>query len=489
MARDPHGALLALNRFGFGARGGAASDFSSAASDPRGFVKAELGRPNAALLDAPGLQETPALAQAVFDYQRDVKQQRELAAKSMQDMAASGDRPVTPEPRPMADAMQPKMPPAKEPPKPLNVIQKTFRAEALARIQRATMAESGFVERLVTFWSNHFCISANKGELARAWAGAFEREAIRPHVLGHFNDMLRAVEQHPAMIFFLDNQQSVGPQSRAGKNRKRGLNENLAREIMELHTLGVHGGYTQDDVTSLARIITGWTFAGRNGKLAPPGTFAFNPNAHEPGPQKLLGKIYEDTGVAQGEAALADIAGNPATAKFIAAKFVRHFIADDPPPALVAKLETTFRKTDGDLRAMTLALLDSDEAWRAPMSKIRTPYDYLIASGRMMGQIPGDPQRYLGGLNVLGQPLWTPAGPNGFADTNAAWAAPEGLKLRLDIASQISSRIGDAIDPRALLDVVAGDAASTETRQTIERAESKQQAFALLLMSPEFQRR
>ena len=239
----------------------------------------------------------------------------------------------------------------------------------------------------------------------------------------------------------------------------------------------------------LARIITGWTFAGRDGKLAPPGTFAFNANAHEPGPQKLLGKIYEDTGAAQGEAALADIARNPATARFIATKFVRHFIADDPPPSVVAKLETTFRKTDGDLRAMTLALVDADEAWRAPMSKIRTPYDYLIASGRMMGEIPGDPQRYLGGLNVLGQPLWTPAGPNGFADTNAAWAAPEGIKLRLDIASQISSRIGDAIDPRALLDVVAGDAASTETRQTVERAESKQQAFALLLMSPEFQRR
>lgn len=495
MARDPQGALIALNRFGFGARGGAASDFASAASDPRGFVKAELARPNAALLDAPGLQATPALAQAVFDYQQDVKQQREAEAKTAQAMAAmpdakaevKSDPPVNAMMSP--DAMQANPAPAKEPPKPLNVIQKTFRAEALARIQRATMTESGFVERLVAFWSNHFCISANKGELARMWAGAFEREAIRPYVLGRFGDMVRSVEQHPAMIFFLDNQQSIGPQSRAGQNRKRGLNENLAREIMELHTLGVNGGYTQADVTALARIITGWTFAGREGKLGPPGTFAFNANAHEPGPQKLLGKIYEDTGVAQGEAALADIVRHPSTAKFIATKFVRHFIADDPPPALVAKLEATFRKTDGDLRAMTLALVDADEAWRAPMTKIRTPYEYLIAAGRMMGRIPEDPQRTLGGLNVLGQPLWTPAGPNGFADTNAAWAAPEGLKLRLDIASQMSSRIGDTIDPRALLDIVAGEAASTETRQTVERAESKQQALALLLMSPEFQRR
>ncbi|MFZ5680846.1 MAG: DUF1800 family protein [Bradyrhizobiaceae bacterium] len=507
MARDPQGALVALNRFGFGARGGAASDFSSAASDPRGFVKAELGRPNAALLDAPGLQPTPVLAQAVFDYQKDVKQQRENAARTAEAMASSSaGKPsetkaaaggeIQGESRTdmmsngaMPDAMSPKAAPPKEPPKPLNIIQKTFRAEALARLQRATMAECGFVERLVTFWSNHFCISANKGELARMWSGAFEREAIRPHVLGNFGEMLRAVEQHPAMIFFLDNQQSIGPDSRAGQNRKKGLNENLAREIMELHTLGVNGGYTQADVTSLARIITGWTFAGRQAKLGAPGTFIFNANAHEPGPQKLLGKVYEDTGLAQGEAALADIARHPATAKFIATKFVRHFIADDPPHALVAKLEATFRKTGGDLRAMTLALVDADEAWRAPMTKIRMPYEYLVASGRMMGRIPEDPQRYLGGLNVLGQPLWTPAGPNGFADTNAAWAAPENIKLRLDIASQISSRIADSIDPRALLDVVAGEAASTETRQTIERAESKQQAFALLLMSPEFQRR
>lgn len=507
MARDPQGALVALNRFGFGARGGAASDFSSAASDPRGFVKAELGRPNAALLDAPGLQPTPVLAQAVFDYQKDVKQQRENAARTAEAMASSSaGKPsetkaaaggeIQGESRTdmmsngaMPDAMSPKAAPPKEPPKPLNIIQKTFRAEALARLQRATMAECGFVERLVTFWSNHFCISANKGELARMWSGAFEREAIRPHVLGNFGEMLRAVEQHPAMIFFLDNQQSIGPDSRAGQNRNKGLNENLAREIMELHTLGVNGGYTQADVTSLARIITGWTFAGRQAKLGAPGTFIFNANAHEPGPQKLLGKVYEDTGLAQGEAALADIARHPATAKFIATKFVRHFIADDPPPALVAKLEATFRKTGGDLRAMTLALVDADEAWRAPMTKIRMPYEYLVASGRMMGRIPEDPQRYLGGLNVLGQPLWTPAGPNGFADTNAAWAAPENIKLRLDIASQISSRIADSIDPRGLLDVVAGEAASTETRQTIERAESKQQAFALLLMSPEFQRR
>lgn len=488
MARDPQGALIALNRFGFGARGGASGDIVNAASDPRGYVKAELARPHAVMLELPGLQTTPELAQAMYAYQLEVKTAREAAVKAgpveaekrVEAPAMTGNTMMTVQP----DA--PKPPPAQMPP---NVVQKTFRAEALARIQRATIAEGGFVERLVVFWSNHFCISANKGEPARMWAGSFEREAIRPHVLGRFADMVKAVEQHPAMLFFLDNQQSVGPNSRAGQNGKRGLNENLAREIMELHTLGVGGGYTQADVTSLARIITGWTFAGREGKIGTPGSFAFNANAHEPGPQQLLGKTYEDSGVAQGEAALADIARHPSVAKFITLKLAQHFVSDAPPPALLARLEGVFRKTDGDLKAVTLALLDSNEAWQAPVSKLRTPYEYLIASGRLLARIPEDPSRYFAGLQTLGQPLWTPSGPNGFADSNAAWAVPEGMKLRLDIAAQISSRIPDSVDPRELLEVVAGEAASTETRQTIARAETRQQALALLLMSPEFQRR
>ena len=386
-----------------------------------------------------------------------------------------------------AEAMQPN--PPKPPPQPLNIIQKTFRAEALARLQRAVIADCGFVERLVVFWSNHFCISANKGGLARMWAGSFEREAIRPHVLGRFGDMLKAVEQHPAMLFFLDNQQSLGPDSRAGQNRNRGLNENLAREIMELHTLGVGGGYTQDDVTSLARIITGWTFAGRQGQLGTPGTFVFNANAHQPGAQRVMGKVYQANGVAQGEAVLSDIARHPSTAKFIATKFSRHFVADDPPQALVARLQDVFTRTDGDLRALAIALLDSNEAWQAPLGKMRSPYEFLVASGRLLARNPEDPGPYLSSLNVLGQPLWSPAGPNGFPDSNAAWAAPEGMKLRLDISAQIASRLAAGTDPRDLLELAVADAASEDTRRTIERAESRQQALALLLMSPEFQRR
>jgi uncharacterized protein (DUF1800 family) len=529
MARDSLTALVALNRFGFGARGGASGDFLNAASDPRGFVKAELARPNGALLEVPGLQSTPALAVAVFEYQEEERKAREQAAKTPappsegpapsvppaeqkppqrrglsldavakdiapamkpQDKGAANPAMAASEAMQPSAAATPNAPkPQQQPPQPLNVIQKTFRAEALARLQRAVMSDCGFTERLVVFWSNHFCISANKGGLARMWAGSFEREAIRPHVLGRFADMLKAVEQHPAMLFFLDNQQSLGPDSRAGVNRQRGLNENLAREIMELHTLGVGGGYTQDDVTSLARVITGWTFVGRQGVLGPPGSFVFNANAHQPGAQRVLGKIYEAGGVVQGEAVLADIARHPSTAKFIATKFVRHFVADDPPPALVAKLQDVFTRTDGDLKSLATALVDSDDAWRAPITKVRSPYEYLVATGRLLARVPEDPGTYLNGLNVLGQPLWSPAGPNGFPDTNAAWAAPEGLKLRLDLAAQAASRAGNNIDPRDLLELAFADAASLETRQTIEHAESRQQALALLLMSPEFQRR
>jgi uncharacterized protein (DUF1800 family) len=529
MVRDSLTALVALHRFGFGARGGASGDFTNAASDPRGFVKAELARPSGVLLDVPGLQSTPALAQVVFEYQDQVRLAREQAAKSpvapleaapappstareeqkqrrglSPNSLATDIAPQTPAMKPQdngganppmaeGEAMQPNAAasakPPQQPTRPLNVIQKTFRAEALARLQRAVLSDCGFTERLVVFWSNHFCISANKGELARMWAGSFEREAIRPHVLGRFADMLKAVEQHPAMLFFLDNQQSLGPGSRAGINRQRGLNENLAREIMELHTLGVGGGYTQDDVTSLARVITGWTFAGRHGMLGAPGSFVFNANAHQPGAQRMLGKIYDAGGVEQGEAVLRDIARHPSTAKFVATKFVRHFVADDPPPALVAKLQDVFTRTDGDLKELATALVDSDDAWGAPLTKMRSSYEYLVAIGRLLARVPEEASIYLNGLNVLGQPLWAPAGPNGFPDTNAGWAAPEGIKLRLDIAAQAASRVGNTIDPRDLLQLAFADAASLETRRTIERAESRQQALALLLMSPEFQRR
>jgi uncharacterized protein (DUF1800 family) len=377
------------------------------------------------------------------------------------------------------------MKPAPQPPSPEQIV---FRDEALARMRRAIEARAGIVERLVAFWSNHFCISASKSGYVRILAGAFEREAIRPHVLGRFADMVIAVESHPAMLQFLDNVQSIGPDSEAGLKSKRGLNENLGREILELHTMGV-STYQQNDVTSLARMLTGWSSVGPQGHEGTPGAFFFNAHAHQPGTETLLGKAYAQMGQAQGEAALADLARKPAAAHFIATKFARHFIADTPDPALIAELANVFIASDGDLKALTFALLESPAAFTAPATKMRTPYEFMIAVNRALGHVPDDPGQILGPLNNMGMPLWAPPGPNGYPDTVAAWASPEGMKLRLDFAANVADHIKDPPNPSELLDAICGPAASAETRQSVGRAESKRQGLALLFMAPEFQRR
>ncbi|MBM3608666.1 MAG: DUF1800 family protein, partial [Alphaproteobacteria bacterium] len=233
----------------------------------------------------------------------------------------------------------------------------------------------------------------------------------------------------------------------------------------------------------------GWTMVGQQGRLGVPGEFIFNRNAHEPGAQKLLGRTYPDIGVAQGEQALDDLARHAATARFIATKFVRHFIADDPPPRLIEHLANVFARTDGDLRALAFALIDSDEAWSAPLTKIRSPWDYLMAIARVLSfnseRMPGFP----GMLVQLGQPLWSPPGPNGFPDTASHWASPKGMKTRLDLAVAIAQRQAQRFEPREVLERFAGEAVSTETRRAIAGAESREQGLALAFMSPEFQRR
>jgi uncharacterized protein (DUF1800 family) len=492
---DRKGAFVALTRFGFGARGGAhGGALARAASDPIGYLKAELAEPAIARLAPAGLVESKiALGMVYAD--REQRRKERLRAAAVPEQAKAGMpnptaaesaavRPMDPPPAPgpvAAPAKATTEPRGAPPP-----AQRLFRAEAQARFQRVVAAEAGFVERLVHFWSNHFCVSAAKGALVRAIAGSFEREAVRPHVLGRFADMLKAVESHPAMLFYLDNARSFGPQAPAGQGGKRGLNENLAREILELHTLGVQGGYTQADVTSLARIITGWTFAGAAGRIGEPGTFVFNPLAHEPGDQTLLGKVYKAGGIEQGEAALTDLARHPSTARHVATKLVRHFVADAPPPSLVGRLADVFRDTDGDLLAVAAALLAADEAWSAPLTKMRTPEEFLLAAMRAIDHLPDDPGAVLGPLNVMGMPLWQPPGPNGWPDTVAAWASPEGMKLRLDVAAALAGRARE-VNPSELLDGIAGGFASRETRQAVARAESRQQGLALLLMSPEFQ--
>jgi uncharacterized protein (DUF1800 family) len=389
-------------------------------------------------------------------------------------------------PSPAAETMTPAAAPPKPAPPQLNVIQKTFRAEALARIQRAALAECGFVERLVVFWSNHFCISAGKGGLARMWAGSFEREAIRPHVLGRFADMLLAVESHPAMLHYLDNARSIGPDSMAGRNRGKGLNENLAREILELHTLGVRTGYSQQDVTNFAKVITGWS-------IIPPrqpergGEFTFNPRMHEPGDETIAGHSYADNGFEQGRAVLLDLARHPATAQHIATKLARHFIADEPPPRLVEALKSTFLASGGDLKQVARVLVSAPEAWDTSRTKLKRPGEWIVAATRATGVTAPDARPIIAALNMLGEPLWRPPAPKGFDDVNAAWL--DGLAQRLDIANQFGRRVTQPLDPKELVETALGPPATPETRQAVARAETRPQAVALLLMSAEFQRR
>ena len=368
---DPHGALTAFNRFGLGPKPG---DFTQARSDPRGFLLDELHSSYAGVIGPGGLPTARVALQTLFLDQYEKRMAREAAATTPPQ--AAGLEGKSPDPKPQ-DASQK----FKEP----NAEQKIFREEAMARFAAQISARSGFVERLVAFWSNHFAVSVAKGGFVRASAGAFEREAIRPHIFGKFADLLIAVEQHPTMIFFLDNQRSIGPGSNAGRLDGKGLNENLAREILELHTLGVDGGYSQSDVTTLARIITGWSFAEAASETGEPGAFLFKSNWHEPGAQTLLGRTYEQTGRAQGEAALRDLARSPATARHIATKFARHFIADQPPKEIVEALTRNFLETDGDLTELCRTLIAQDAAWRAPATKIRTPQEFVVAAMRATG--------------------------------------------------------------------------------------------------------
>lgn len=482
---DPRLRMLALQRFGLGLKPGQ----GGTVADARERLLTEIRSEGAAQprVSFSGAAPIGRALYAFEDEERVAREAKRVAAQQGGGQQAMGQSVQVAAASPMPGQPQGQMakPPPPEPPFPAKV----YREEMVARVQGALEADAGFAERLVQFWSNHFCVSVAKGNFVRAMAGAFEREAIRPNIFGRFEDLLIAVESHPAMLNFLDNQLSIGPDSRAGKRRGRGLNENLAREIMELHTLGVSGGYTQADVTSLARIITGWTVVGRDARLGFPGSFAFNPGLHDPGGQKLLGKVYRQEGKEMGMAALADLARHPSTASFIARKLARHFVADDPPQALVAELARVFRETGGDLAALSRTLVTSELAATAPATKLRTPQEFLIATFRALGRKP-DFGQVAGPLGVMGQQLWQPSGPDGYPDTNAAWATPEGIKTRIDVAAQLGRQAaGSVADPRALVEEVLGPLASAQTRQAVARAESKPQALALLLMSPEFQRR
>jgi uncharacterized protein (DUF1800 family) len=477
MACNPREAALALHRFGFGPRAGS---IDAIAEDPRGALLAELEQPNIGQIAKADLPSSSAANRAVFEFNAErnantkrERLRREAAAQvAMQNAGGEAVMEAKPDAAPTA-AGQPEAVP---------LPRQLFRNEAKARFEAALDAEIGFVERLVWFWSNHFCVNAD----ATVMAGGYEREAVRPHVLGRFSDMLLAVEGHPAMLLYLNNEQSIGPGSVAGINRDRGLNENLAREILELHTLGVRTVYAQADVTNFAKVLTGWTILPTATNPDHGGEFVFIRRAHEPGDHTVIGKAYTDGGVEQGRAVLADLARHPATAKHVATKLARHFIADDPPTALTDRLAQRFLDTGGDLKEVAAMLVAAPEAWEPEQTKIKRPNEWIAAALRATGE-PGEIPRILQAGNLLGEPLWRPPAPKGFSDENAAWL--DGLGRRLEIANGFAHRDGLGHDPEAVMETAIGPLASAETRRAIAGAESRPQALTLLLMAPEFQRR
>jgi uncharacterized protein (DUF1800 family) len=359
--------------------------------------------------------------------------------------------------------------------------------DVAARLSAQVNADAPFHERLVAFWSNHFTVSGTRLQ-ALGFIGAFESEAVRPHVLGRFADLLAATALHPAMLIYLDNARSIGPNSKAGQRRAKGLNENLARELMELHSLGVNGGYTQDDVRALANILTGWTVArpGLAGRLANArdGSAVFVPALHEPGAKMLLGRRYAEDGADEARAAIADLAQHPATARFIARKLARHFVAA-PTSALIDALTAAYRADDGHLSALYRVLIDAKELWQAP-GKLRDPNDWVVALLRGVGSdgdLPG--QRFVAALKSLGQqPFFAPS-PAGWPDADESWLSPEGLMARVDFSRASANRAGD-IDPMRFLALTVGGDVSDETRFQVRNAASKAEGLALAMLSPEF---
>ena len=473
-------ASLAVNRFGLGAMPG---EIAGASGDPKQWLIAQLG---------PADQPVPADGQPFKDGAMLV-QDLQAFRQERREMKRDGDT------------------------KDLRAFVKQQRQvlinEMASRFQQGFVSRRPFAERLVWFWSNHFTISVQNPAVA-SLAGAYEREAIRPHIAGRFEDMLLAVATHPAMLIYLNNAQSIGPDSPAGQLAQRGLNENFGRELMELYSLGVDGGYTQADVIALAKLLTGWSIdiqprgAGAMARffqasVNEPETFdgassgfRYFPARHEPGPVVLRGKTYPD-GSAGGRAAIHDLARDPATAKFIATKFARHFVSDTPSPQLVARLERTFHDTQGDLKALTIALIEDPSAWDAGAPKMRNPVEYVTASYRLLNL----PKAQNADLEIRGAmqacrmmghfPMAAPS-PKGWSDMSADWSGPDAILSRIEWAGQLGSRLPQNVGVgqiAGLADQAVGERLSKETRGAVAAAPTGGEALALLVSSPEFQRR
>jgi uncharacterized protein (DUF1800 family) len=361
-------------------------------------------------------------------------------------------------------------------------VRTLFKGEVDALVGQALTTDTPFRERLVWFWANHFTISLRGGRTG-ALGGDFIRTAIRPHVTGRFGDMLLAVMRHPAMLLYLDNAGSIGPNSPVGLRRGRGLNENLARECLELHTLSPASGYTQADVTSFARLLTGWSVA--NGEKEPAGFF-FRPAVHEPGEQVVLGRSFP-AGEAGGVAALAFLAAHPATYRHLATKLVQHFVADQASDAAVQAVARVLHDTNGDLGQAAAALLGLDGAWQ-PLAKLRSPQDYVLAAMRAADLPVAKRPDGAAIMRGLGQPLFGAPFPIGWPDLAADWAGPEAMMRRVDWAYGFAGRAA-ALDPAAMAEASLGPLLSADTGAAIRRAGSRRDGLTLLFTSPEFQRR
>jgi len=376
-------------------------------------------------------------------------------------------------------------------------------ADVRARLATAATTQRPFNERLALFWANHFTVSMAKAS-ARGVVGAFEREAIRPHTGGSFQQLLKAVVHHPGMLRYLDNDSSAGPDStfvrrqarrteRAGMpaGRITGLNENLAREILELHTLGVNGGYTQADVTAFARVLTGWRVPVadilRRGGEGP--AVVFEASWHQPGAKTVLGKTYAE-GPEALDAVLHELALHASTSRFVATKLARHFSADEPPPALVARLEAAFSSSGGDLPSVYRALVEAPEAWAAQPAKLKSPEEFVISTARVLqlgeqafARAPD------GGINQLGQRVQAAPSPAGWPDRAEEWLGPDAVWKRVEWATRVARLVGRGVDARQLAAQSLGARLRPDTATQIERAADGPQALALLLLAPEFQRR
>lgn len=440
-------AFIAANRFGLGPRPG---ELTALSGDPRGALLEQLKA-------APVPTDLPDTAGAL----EIAGSRRAMMAAGKMDANADG--------------------------RPDNPVRELYLREVTARFDRCVASTAPLHDRLVLFWSNHFTVSVVRSGVVPL-AGVFEREAIAPHVTSRFEDLLTAATLHPAMLTYLDQYRSVGPGSKVGQRKDAGLNENLGREVLELHTLGVGGGYDQDDVIALARILTGWAVVSGGDASK---RFGFDPDRHEPGDKTLVGTRIREGGEQETRDALAMLARHPSTAKHLATKLVRHFVADDPPPAAVEAIAAVYLKTDGDLGAVTRAVVGLDAAWADPLAKMKTPWELTVAMARALAAdgFAADGPTLFRRLRGLGQAPFSAPSPAGWPDRATDWLGPDALMRRIDLGADIANKAGAGLDLARLLDGTIAPVLTPAKTQFIRAAGDRASGVAMLFASPEFQQR